>query len=143
MRHSRLVVSIALACAGVAGSSGYGLHTRAQTNDEIQEQIDAGTRESQRLKAEIAELEKSLQDTSAQRQTLQKAVDQLNLNIQKLTKSITLTQAEVSQKDKEIYSIAGTIESTAEQIARSQAQVANSLRELDDLSSQPMVIKIL
>ena len=143
MRHSRLVVSIALAFAVVAGSSVYGLHTRAQTNDEIQEQIDASTREIQRLKAEIAELEKSLQDTSAQRQTLQKAVDQLNLNIQKLTKSITLTQAEVSQKDKEIYTLSGSIEDTSVQIARSESQVANALRELDSISSQPLVIKML
>src|SRR3989338_2230691 len=143
MRHSRLVVSIALAVAIVAGSSVYGLHTRAQTNDEIQEQIDASTREIQRLKAEIAELEKSLQDTSTQRQTLQKAVDQLNLNIQKLTKSITLTQAEVSQKDKEIYTLSGSIEDTSVQIARSESQVANALRELDSISSQPLVIKML
>ena len=129
--------------AAVAGSGAYALQVGAQTNDEIQEQIDAGTREIQRLKAEIAELEKSLSDTSKQRQSLQQAIDLLNLNIKKLTKSITLTQAEVSQKDQEITQLAGSIETTAEKIARSQKQVANSLRELDSLSTQPLMIKIL
>ena len=143
MRQGRLVLVFVFAAALVVGGGLFAFTTLAQTNDEIQEQIDASTREIQRLKAEIAELEKSLSDTSKQRQSLQTAINGLNLNIQKLSKSISLTQAEVSQKDKEIYSIAGTIESTTEQIARSQAQVANSLRELDDLSSQPMVIKIL
>ena len=127
----------------VAWSGVYTYYTHAQSKDEIQEQIDASAREISRLKAEIAELEKSLQDTSAQRQTLQKAVDGLNLNIQKLSKSINLTQAEVSQKDKEIYSLAGSIDTTAAQIARSQSQVANSLRELDSLSTQPLVLKML
>ncbi|MDZ4226270.1 MAG: peptidoglycan DD-metalloendopeptidase family protein, partial [Patescibacteria group bacterium] len=100
-------------------------------------------KEIQRLKAEIAELEKSLSDTSKQRQTLQKAVDELALNIQKLTKSITLTQTEVSQKDKEINKLAGSIDETLAQIVRSQNQVANSLRELDSLSTQPLILKML
>src|SRR3989344_9683890 len=112
MRHGRLVMAIAFALALVAGMGALGPHIRAQTNDEIQAQIDASTREIARLKAEIAELEKSLSDTSKQRLSLQKAIDELNLNIKKLTKSITLTQAEVSQKDKEIHTISGSIEET-------------------------------
>ncbi|MDP4020847.1 MAG: hypothetical protein Q8P58_02295, partial [Candidatus Adlerbacteria bacterium] len=86
MRHSRLVVVILLAFFVLLGSGMYALPTQADTEAEIQAQIDASNKEIQRLKAEIAELEKSLSDTSKQRQTLQKAVDELALNIQKLTK---------------------------------------------------------
>lgn len=143
MRHSRLLAAIFVVFVILLGGAVSTVSTHAQSEREIQEQIDASTREIQRLKAEIAELEKSLQDTSAQRLTLQRAVDQLNLNIQKLTKSITLTQAEVSQKDKEIVTLVGSIGTTEEQIERSQEQVANSLRELDSLKTQPLVIKIL
>lgn len=143
MRHSRFLTAVFFVLVVVAWSGVYTYYTHAQSKDEIQGQIDAGQREIERLKKEIAELEKSLQDTSAQRQTLQKAVDELNLNIQKLSKSINLTQAEVSQKDKEIVTLAGRVGTTEEQIARSQKQVANSLRELDSLSNQPLVIKIL
>ncbi len=143
MLNGRLLLAICLFFAVAAGSGTYVLHTSAQTEDEIQEQIDESTREIERLKAEIAELEKSLQDTSKQRATLQQAVDALNLNIQKLTKSISLTQAEVSQKDKEIVTLAGSIGTTEEQIARSQEQVANSLRELDSVSSSPLLLQVL
>lgn len=136
-------MAICLFVAAIAGSGAYVLHTSAQTSDEIQVQIDASTREIQRLKAEISQLEKSLSDTSKQRQSLQKAVDELNLNIQKLNKSINLTQAEVSQKDQEITTLAGSIQTTAQKIAHTQKQVANSLRELDNLSTQPLMIKIL
>ena len=121
----------------------YSLNTNAQSKDEIQEQINASTREIERLKAEIAELEKSLQDTSKQRQTLQRAIDELNLNIQKLTKSISLTKAEVSQKDQEIGQLADSIDTTEAQIARSQKQVADSLRQLNNLHAQPLIIKLL
>ncbi|MDP4020762.1 MAG: peptidoglycan DD-metalloendopeptidase family protein [Candidatus Adlerbacteria bacterium] len=143
MRHSRLLTVVLLAFLVLAGNGIYALPTQADTEAEIQAQIDASTKEIQRLKAEIAELEKSLSDTSKQRQTLQKAVDELALNIQKLTKSITLTQTEVSQKDKEINKLAGSIDETLAQIVRSQNQVANSLRELDSLSTQPLILKML
>lgn len=131
-------VVLLVLCGGVQVFSTY-----AQTEEEIQDQIDASTREIERIKREIAELEKSLQDTSKQRQTLQKAVDELNLNIQKLTKSITLTEVEVSKTDKEIGTLVNSIGTTEEQIARSQEQVAHNLRELDSLSTQPLVLKIL
>jgi murein DD-endopeptidase MepM/ murein hydrolase activator NlpD len=81
--------------------------------------------------------------TSKQKQTLQTAVTELNLNIQKLTKSITLTQAEITQKDREIQNLSGSISDTSTKIDRSHGQVGNSLRQLDIADTQPQLLTLL
>src|SRR5207244_3160960 len=77
------------------------------------------------------------------KQTLQTAVSALNLNIQKLTKTITLTQTQITQKDREIQALAGNISDTSGKIGTSESEVADSLRQLDAVDAQPMIVTLL
>lgn len=122
---------------------GYGLMVRADSATDLQNQIDISNSQIAQLKDEIAKLQNDLNATSKQKQTLQTAVTQLNLNIQKLQKSIALTQAQISQKDREIDNLSGSIATTAGAITTTRGQVADSLRQLQAVDSQPLVVTFL
>ena len=133
-------VVIALLLAAAASS----YHaTLAQTPEETQAQIDATNQEIQRLKDEIAALQKDLNATTEQKQTLQSAIKQLDLQIQKLQKNVSLTTTKIGQKDREIGNLSGTIETTSGEIARSQQAVAESLRQLEQSDREPLVSALL
>lgn len=139
MRYGRVLavaLFLALVCTGSASVS-------ADTEAQIQAQIEENNRQIQRIKQEIAALEKDLNATVEQKQTLQNAINALNLNIQKLQKSISLTQTQIKQKDGEIGELAGSISTTESRIQGSQEQIANTLRELQALDTQPFVMMML
>ncbi len=106
---------------------------------DTQAQIDATNAEIQRLKDEIAALQKNLTTTTAQKQTLQSAIRTLDLQIQKLQKSVSLTSTQISQKDKEIGSLSGSIRTTEEKISDARSGVADSLRQLEQMDGEHLV----
>jgi murein DD-endopeptidase MepM/ murein hydrolase activator NlpD len=116
---------------------------RARAAAAAQEQIAATNAEIQRLKNEIAELQKNLTSTTAQKQTLQNAIKALDLQIQKLQKSVSLTTTQISQKDKEIGKISGTISDTEKDISDARKGVAESLRKLEQMDEEHFVTSLL
>jgi murein DD-endopeptidase MepM/ murein hydrolase activator NlpD len=116
---------------------------RAQTSSELQTKIDDTNAQIKKLQDEIKQLQGQLTTTAAQKQTLQNAINALNLNIQKLQKSITLTQTQIKQKDSQITTIATTISTTTSEIDQMQNQVADSLRKLESLERESMLITLL
>lgn len=133
--------SVLLFCALALGTFSMPVH--AQTTEELEAQREASLQEIERLKAEIAELQKELNTTTEQKSTLQSAIKALEINIQKLQKSISLTNAQIAQKDKEIRTISGDITTTSSDIDRSREQIAESLRELESLDSSGTLVTIL
>jgi murein DD-endopeptidase MepM/ murein hydrolase activator NlpD len=120
-----------------------GVRISADTAADIQTQIDASNAQINSLKAEIAQLQAQLNDTSKEKQTLQNAVNALTLNIKKLTTSISLTQAQIKQKDLEIGNLSDDITDTTGKISTSQVEIADSLRQLDTHDDQPIIITLL
>lgn len=116
---------------------------RARAAAAAQEQITATNAEIQRLKDEISKLEKDLNSTTAQKQTLQNAIKALDLQIQKLQKSVSLTTTQISQKDKEITRLSGDISETEGEILQARAGVAESLRKLEQMDQNSIVTSIL
>lgn len=110
----------------------------AQTADELRARIEASNAQIDSIRAEIAELQKKLYTTAAEKATFQNAINGLNLSIQKIQKDISLTQAEINKKDLEIKDISGDIDSTASKIARSEEGVASALRELNVHDDRPV-----
>ncbi|KKW35904.1 hypothetical protein A2852_02330 [Candidatus Adlerbacteria bacterium RIFCSPHIGHO2_01_FULL_54_23] len=110
----------------------------AQTPEEIQQSIEKSNAEIERLRQEIAVLQRDLNAVGEQKQTLQSAIKGIDLQVQKLTKSIALTNAQIAQKDREIRALAGDITETGADIIQSQGGVAESLRELDKLDREPL-----
>ncbi len=119
--------------------------SEAQTaaSSSLQTQIDQQNAQLQALQSEVAQLQAQLNTTSSQKQTLQSAIASLNLNIQKLTKSIALTNLQIDQKNLQIKGLSGSIATTSQGVLQTQAQVASSLRQLNILDAQPLIITLL
>ena len=132
-----LVVSIALWGVSLAPQ------LRAQSIDELQQQIVQSTSQIDDLKNQIAQLQKQLNATSAQKQTLQSAITVLDLNIQKITKSIALTNAQIIRKDAEIARYSGGIATTTTKIGATQTEVGDSLIQLDRHDAEPLALQLL
>ncbi len=116
---------------------------KAQTVEELQQNIVDSTSQIDSLKAEITKLQQQLSATSQQKQTLQTAVKTLDLNIQKFTKSIALTNAQIAQKDTEITRLSGGIATTTTKIGTSKDQVASTLSELYVHDQEPFALLLL
>ena len=116
--------------------------TPPDPNTELQAQLDATNAQIQKLKDEIAALQKDLNSTTAQKQTLQNAIKALDLQIQKLQKSVTLTTKQISQKDKEIGTITGDIRTTEQKIDDAQTGVATALRRLEQMDQEGLAVAL-
>ncbi len=115
----------------------------AQSTAELQNQISDTTAQIKDLQDQIAKLQTQLNTTTAQKQTLQSAINALNLQIQKLQKSITLAQTQIKQKDAQITTISTTISTTTSAIGVAQSEVADSLRQLDSLDNESLLVALL
>ena len=152
MQHRQLLLRLGLfLCSlvlGVALSLSLGgahpsYAQTASTTAQLQSQIDNTNAQIKDLQAQIAQLQSQLNSATAQKQTLQNAINALNLNIQKLQKSISLTQAQIKQKDSQISQINTTIATTTDAIGQTQTEVANSLRQLEALDQEPLLMMLL
>lgn len=138
-----LFAFVSIGASSYWGALGSAAHAQTAASS-VQEQIDLGAAEVERLKQEIAALQKELNSTTEQKQTLESAIKSLDLNIQKLQKSISLTTTQISQKDKEIKGLSGDITTATGDIDSSRAHIAKSLRELDGMgNTAPAVTALL
>lgn len=137
-------IGLILGCGGVVlGAAFSPLPLYAQLSDTLKGQIDVANAEIIRLQKEIEQLQSSLTTTAAEKVTLQKAVSELNLQIKKLQASISLTQAKINQKDAAIQLLSGTIATTTSAVESQRKSAAQSLRILDRLDRQPLVLTLL
>lgn len=117
--------------------------SRAQTENELKDQIADHSQKIRELEQEIASLQGELDSTNKQKQTLQSAVASLDLTIKKLTKSISLTEAQIAEKDKEIKTLSGNITTTSGKIGTSEEQVAQTMRSLNESDTKPIAMRFL
>ncbi len=143
MRLSLIIIVLFLSLAAPARADEAATSTVSDQNAAAQAQIDSTNAEIQRLKNEIAELQKNLNLTSAQKQTLQTTIKALDLQIQKLQKSVTLTSSQISVKDKEIGNLSGKIRTTEEKIDDSKTAVAATLRQLERIDQEYLALTLL
>lgn len=115
----------------------------SSTNASSSEQVSDAQSQITELQNEISQLQTELNATTAQKQTLQSAVDGLNLQIKKLTTSITLTNDQIVQADNQIGTLSGTITTTQGQIGDEEQGVAQSLRNLQVADAEPLFLSLL
>lgn len=116
---------------------------RAKAAAAAQQQITDTNNQIKALKDQIAALQKDLNSTTAQKQTLQTAIKALDLQIQKLQKNVALTTAQISQKDREITNLSGNISDTEKEIAARRTDVGLSLRRLDQADQEEWITSLL
>lgn len=115
----------------------------AQSAVEIQREIDDHNAQIAELDKEIAQYQKQLDDVASKKQTLQSALDQLNLSIKKVTASISVTKNRIRSSELQIQQLSEGIAGKQSSIEIDQAGLAETLRGLDRLEVQPLIIQLL
>lgn len=119
------------------------LQATAATSADLQSQIDAHNAQIQQLDQEIAQYQKQLDATSAKKQTLQTSLSQIQTSIKKTNASIQVTQNKIGSTNLQIQQLAGSISTAEDSIANEQAGLAQSLRTLSEVESQPLALTLL
>lgn len=134
---------LSLAAVALLGLMGYPLVLYADTQEDLQNQIDSQNQKIQQIQQEIAQLQTELDSTSKQKQTLQSAVSELNLSIKKVSASVSLTQSQISRTDLQIRQLSGSIATTTTKIGTERAGIAQTLRDLQAQDDQSPAVELL
>ena len=140
-RTAARLLLILVACASLCAPLARFVH--ADTQSDIQSQIDDRSQKIQAIQNEIAALQKELDSTSSQKQTLQSALKTLDLANKKLTAQISLTQTQISRADLQIQTLTTNIATTSTSIQADNASIAAILRDLNDNDESPAALVLL
>ena len=108
-----------------------GATVNAETEIErLQAEINDKNDRLSEIEKEIAKFESALLEVGAEKDTLQRAIDQLNLERQKVQSDIKYTQNRIDNTDLEIDKLNLEIVDTESDISRNEAAVAEIIRSL-------------
>ncbi len=103
----------------------------AQTAEELQAKISERNVRLKEIEKEIAGFEAALKEVGAEKDTLQKAIDQLNLERQKVLADIKYTQNKIDSTDLTINKLGIEIAEVERGIAVNKSAIGEMLRSLN------------
>lgn len=116
---------------------------QAQNVTELQDQISERNNRLSQIEEEIAEYEAALQEVGAEKQTLQSAIDQLELERRKVLADLDYTEGKINATDLEISKLTIEIEEAEDGIAKNERAVAEIIREINVGDDDSMVELLL
>ncbi len=114
----------------------------AQSNADLQAQINAHDAEIAQLNQEIAQYEAELNQIGADKKTLQAAINALNLQRQKIQTQIQVTQKQINSTQLQIQQLGNNITDIQKAMDADQAALAEDLRSIQQSDNQPLVARI-
>lgn len=111
----------------------------AQTAEELQAQINAQKSQIDALNKEIVQFEKDLTVVGEKKQTLQTAVNSLDLSVKKTQTKVKAKQSQISTTELEIQQLAGDISEKEASIRLDSAAIAETIRSLHENTSVTML----
>lgn len=115
----------------------------SQTADELQAQINSNRAQIDAINKEIAQFEKDLSAVGQKKQTLQTAVNSLDLSVKQTQAKIKAKQAQISTTELEIRQLGGQIANKEESIRLDSDAIAETVRALNETSAASMVEMVL
>ncbi len=138
-----------LICALVLGSIGFltvslADSVRAEESvAELREKIGSKRTELARIEAEIAKFEQELTVVGAEKQTLQKAINTLDISRKKLQGEIRATETKIGATDLEIRELTREIEVKRLEILKNTDAIGESFRAVDELEQASIIETLL
>ncbi len=137
-------VLITSACVAVTVTQSVAIvHAAATTTTALESQISANEQAVVQLTQEIATYQAELQKVGADKQTLQSAIDALNLKRRTVETQIAVIERQVGTTQIELRQIGTGIADTQQAIATDQADLADDIRNLDDNDNESLVVQLL
>lgn len=118
-------------CLGLMGNIWLAGILRAATVDELQQKIQTNQDNIKKLDAEIAKYREQIGKTSAEKASLNKEINRLELARKKLQADIAVTQNKISVANLKIQNLNQGIKTTAEKISDNQSALAEALRQVN------------
>lgn len=116
---------------------------RAQNVDGLRNQIENRNQQIEELEHEIQQYETELVEIGAEKQTLQNAVNSLDVSRRKISTDINLTENRVSSTNLVIQELALGVAKKELSIAKHQEAIAQSLRSMNEIEGDSLVEAIL
>lgn len=116
---------------------------RAQSVDGLRDKITDRSERIKELEREIRQYETELQKVGAEKQTLQGAINSLDISRQKIGADINLTENRIGTGNLEIQRLALEIAEKELLIAKHQEAVAKSLRSINEFDGDSLVEAVL
>jgi murein DD-endopeptidase MepM/ murein hydrolase activator NlpD len=110
---------------------------------DLQQQIDVNNAQIAQLDQEIAQYQAQLDDTTAQKDTLQNTINQLTLQQKQLNAKISVTKSQISTTQLQITQLAHGIAGAQSTIDDERAGLAQSLRSLNQAEGIPLATTLL
>ncbi|KKQ39665.1 MAG: Family 2 glycosyl transferase [Candidatus Magasanikbacteria bacterium GW2011_GWA2_37_8] len=111
--------------------------------DDLQAQIDAANQQISILNQQIANYQTKLNETGAEKKTLQSAVSSLDLQRKKVETQVTATQNQIKATELQIKQLGSQINNAKDMILAYKDDLARSLREINQSEGEPIVAQLL
>lgn len=134
------LIALALVITGTLAGS---FLVSAQSATELRNQIDNYNDRIEELDAEIRVYEQELLKIGADKQTLQNAINELNVARQKLSTDINKTESQISKTNLTIEQLAREIIDKEDRIDKSKIAMAGTLKELSDRENTSIIEMLL
>lgn len=115
----------------------------ASTAEELRSKIGAHNDQITALEAEIAQYQKQLNETSAEKQTLQGTLNALDISRKKTNAKVKVAQNQISATTLQIRQLGGNIKNKEELIESGNSGLAESIRSLHESEDESLAISIL
>lgn len=114
----------------------------AQSSD-IQAELDAKAKAKAELEEQLKKDQAKLDAISAEKNTLDKTVKELDLTGKKLTTEVKLTQSKIGVVAETIETLNSTISERQQSIQNFKKTISQNIQSLDELDREPFVLRIL
>ena len=130
-----------LICLLVFG--GGGLSVAAQSENDIEKEIDKTNERIEELDEEINELSGELEHTHSEAATLEEAVNQLDSSVQNLSTQVNQTQSSIASAQSRILTLEETIAEIEQDTREGKNIIAQTIRVLQQAGDQTLVEALL
>ena len=115
----------------------------AQSISQLKNQIAEKNDQLAEIEKEIAKFQQALKQTGAEKDTLQKAIDRLNLEKRAVEADISYTQNKIAATDLTINKLAIEIVDTEDSIDRNRGAISEILKRIDETDRDSLIIAML
>ena len=115
----------------------------AQSVEQLQSQINSHQAEIEALNKQIAQFEKDLTAVGAKKQTLQTAVNTLDLSVKQTQAKVKAKQSQIASTELQIQQLSGEIGNKEQSISLDSAAIAETVRTLYETQKESLVELIL
>lgn len=113
----------------------------AQT--DLEAELEAKRKAKEALEAELLEDQKKLDAVSAEKNTLNKAVTELDLTVKKLGTEVKLTESKINETDSKIHNLNLTIEEKEKKISDFRKSIAHGIKSIHENDQIPFIFHVL